>query len=45
MRMKRNRLKPSSFFATTQQIEQGLLRIIRFLVAFVMLITLLVWCL
>ena len=41
--MKRNRLKPSSFFATTQQIEQALLRIIRSFVAFIMLITFVVW--
>ena len=43
--MKRNRLKPSSFFATTQQIEQWLSHITRSLVALVMLITVLVWCL
>ena len=40
--MKRNRLKPSSFFATTQQIEAWLLRIIRSLVALVTLMTFLV---
>ena len=42
--MNRNRLKPSSFFATTQQIERWLVHIIRSLVAFAMLITFLVWC-
>lgn len=43
--MKDSRLKPSSFFATTQQIEQWLLPIIRAVVAFVALITVLLWCL
>jgi hypothetical protein len=43
--MTRNRLRPSSFFATTQQIERSLLYIIHSLVAFAMLITFLVWCL
>ena len=42
--MKQDRLKPSSFFATTQQIEQWLMHLTRLLVALVTVITVLVWC-
>lgn len=43
--MKRDCLNPSSFFATTQQIERWLLPLIRYLVVLGMLIAVLVWCL